>query len=156
MQFPVTNPIKTLHPGEELDAATSREPRSSVRRILKGDLLHLYIYSIVCCWRLSMSNFQLIRLCSESAAPPPRALCVWGSVRNAMGMPWPWWSAADWHHWKRPTEVSEDRVWSFKLKRHSTTVAHGLFCWHSKVQALCPHGSNCKWSSKDEPAIPPL
>lgn len=63
-------------PGEDLDAATCGELRSSVRRILKGELLHLYSYSIVCCWWLWTSNFQLIRFCSESAARPQWALCV--------------------------------------------------------------------------------
>lgn len=70
-------PCNDPPPGEDLEAATSREPRSSVRRILKGELLHLCSYSIVSCWCLWTSNFQLIRFCSESAAPPALStVCV--------------------------------------------------------------------------------
>lgn len=120
----------TPPPGEHLDAATSREPRSSVRRrrILKGELLHLYSFSIVCCWWLWTSNFQLIRFCSESAAPLQWALCVWGSVRNAMGMSWPWWNATDWYHWKRPTK-SYGGIWGQSLTLWTQEIQHHCCSW---------------------------
>lgn len=82
----------------------------------------------MCCWWLWMSNFQLIRFCSESAAPPQQALHMWGSVRNAMGMFWPCWNAAHWYCWKRPT-TSHGGVWGQSLALWTEETQHHRCSW---------------------------
>lgn len=153
MQFPVTNPIKTLPPGGGAGCCWIQATQilSSYKWSCCTSTVTLQCAAGGCEWAISSWSGSALSLQLPTMSP----VCV-RQCEECHGNALALWSVADWHHWKRSTEVSEDRVWPFELKRHNTAVAHGLFCWHSKVQALFPHGSNCKWSSKDDPAISPL
>lgn len=97
------------------------------------ELLHLYSYSIVCCWRLWMSNFQLIRFCSESAAPHPEP-CVCEAV---WGMPWECLGPLK-CCWLAPLEKTYRGVWGQSLALWTEETQHCCCSWFALLALQGP------------------